>query len=95
MVESDKNEFRDVMAMVCELYSKKMSREMLQMYFGALIQFSIEDVKKGIGEHISCKKHGTFFPKPADIIRGIEGEDLLPSEEFRQYLRRSNRKVEF
>ena len=95
MVEQDKDEFREVIKVVCELYGKTVSQTMLRLYFGTLQQFTIEQVKQAIGEHISDKKGGSFFPKPADIIRKIEGEDLSPSEEFRQYLRSQGRKVEF
>lgn len=95
MIEQDKNDFRDVMSVTCELYGKSVSQTMLRLYFGTLQQFTIEQVRQAIGEHISDKKSGSFFPKPADIIRKIEGEDLSPSEEFRQYLRSQGRKVEF
>lgn len=95
MTEHDKEEFRETMKLICELYSKKISRDMLRLYFDNLSQFSIDQIKDAIGGHISNKKYGSFFPKPADIKRQIEGETLSPSEEFRQYLRSQGKEVRF
>jgi len=55
-----------------EYYDKKVSTELLKMYFSDLIEFSIEDVNAGARAHRLDPKHGTFFPKAADIIRHLQ-----------------------
>ena len=46
------------------------------MYFNILINYSIDQVKQGLSKHAIDPKHGTFFPKPADIVRNIDGESI-------------------
>lgn len=95
MDNSDKENFREIMATLCELYSRKISKTMLRMYFEALSEFTIDQVALSIGDHLKSVKHGSYFPKPADIKRGIVGDAVSPSEEFRQYLRSQGREVRF
>lgn len=95
MTDSDKENFREIMSTLCELYSKKISKTMLRMYFECLKEFTIEQVASSIMEHLNSVKHGSYFPKPSDIRRGIVGEAVSPSEEFRQYLRSQGREVRF
>jgi len=42
------------------------------MYFDDLLEFSIEEIKYGARCHRQDPNHGTFFPKPADIIRHLQ-----------------------
>lgn len=43
------------------------------MWFRALGDFTIADVRKGLHLHLRDTKHGTFLPMPADVIRQIDG----------------------
>lgn len=72
MIDQDKNEFKTQMIGLGEIYPKEITKSLLMIYFQALTEYSIEDVKIGITKHLVCQKHGGFFPKPADIIRNIE-----------------------
>lgn len=72
MINSDKRRFLEMMTGVGEMYGKKISTELLTMYFGALQKYSIDDVYNGLNLHAVDPNHGTFFPKPADIVRNIE-----------------------
>lgn len=72
MVESDKQKFRELMVGVGELYGKEVTKPLLKIYFGSLSALSLEDVESGITKHSSDTYHGSFMPKPADIIRQIE-----------------------
>jgi len=84
MIESDKIAFREMMMGVGELYSKDITKPLLQIYFGSLVNFSLEQVSNGVSKHAGDPKHGTFMPKPADIIRQIEADK--PSTESRAEL---------
>lgn len=73
MKESDFDSFGMMMTTTSELYGKKVSPQMLMMYFTALMNYAIDDVRVGLNLHIRNPDNGQFMPKPADIIRMIEG----------------------
>ena len=72
MDNSNKQEFAKVFYAMGEFYTKQVSEELLFMYFDDLLEFSIEDIKHGAKCHRQDPNHGTFFPKPADIIRHLQ-----------------------
>lgn len=80
MDNSDKQEFAKVFYAMGEFYDKSVSTELLSMYFDDLIGLSIEEVKHGAKCHRQDPKHGTFFPKPADIIRHLQTGKLSTEE---------------
>lgn len=84
MIESDKQQFRELMVGVGELYGKDITKPLLRIYFGSLAKFTIEQVEHGITQHTMDAKHGTFMPKPADIVRQLEADQ--PSTEDRAEL---------
>jgi len=73
MDSSNKKEFAQTISAVGEMYDKKISTSLMRMYFESLIDYSIDNIKKGLSNHSLDPKHGTFFPKPADIVRNIDG----------------------
>jgi hypothetical protein len=80
MDNSDKKEFATIFYAMGEFYDKKVSTELLSMYFDDLLEFNINDVRFGSKCHRQDPKHGTFFPKPADIIRHLETGKLSTEE---------------
>ncbi len=81
MQETDKNNFKELMTGIGELYSKEITKPLLRIYFTAFNQLTIEQVDQAIASHITdTSTAGTFFPKPADIIRQIKGTDKQRSE---------------
>lgn len=80
MDNSDKKEFAILFYGTGELYDKPVTKNLLQLYFDALKQFSIEQVKEGVSQHALDPKHGSFFPKPADIVRHLQTGQLSPEE---------------
>lgn len=75
MNNADRKSFMEVLISTGELYEKHISDTLLELYFNILKPYSIEAIKGGIAGHIRDKKAGQFFPKPADIIRAVEGLD--------------------
>jgi len=80
MLDSDKENFKMLMVGVGELYNKEITKPLLRIYFSALVQHSIEDVERGLSCHTMDLKHGTYFPKPADIARHVS-KDVLSTDE--------------
>ncbi|MDG1996031.1 MAG: DUF6475 domain-containing protein [Emcibacteraceae bacterium] len=80
MIDSDKRNFEMIMIGVGELYSKDITKPLLRIYFSSLKNYSLEDVERGLGEHAVDPKHGSYFPKPADIVRNLSKGDLSASD---------------
>lgn len=68
----DKYQFAEVMGAVMALYGKDSTKPLLNLYWKALINHSIEHVRAALDHWVKDPKQGTFMPKPADIIRTIE-----------------------
>ena len=76
MDDSDKKEFAILFYGTGELYDKPVTKNLLQLYFDALKGYSIDEIKGGVSKHALDPKHGTFFPKPADIVRHLQTGEI-------------------
>ena len=65
--------FSSLIAAIGELYGKAISAPLTDIYWQALKSFEWQDVNRGFQAHIHNPDVGQYFPKPADIIRFIEG----------------------
>jgi hypothetical protein len=73
MEMSDKSAFRLMLMEVGELYSKMITKSLINVYWQALKLFDWQDVKKALQAHIQNPDMGQYFPKPTDVVRFIEG----------------------
>ena len=73
MQEADKRDFADMLKAVLDLYGKEASAPVLRLWWAALEQYSSDEVRHGLTRFVRSADSGTFPPKPADIIRMIEG----------------------
>ena len=73
MIDQDKAAFRDMMMAAGEVYGREITKPLLQMYFAALTQAGIEQVKNAMMDHMKSPDSGQFFPKPADLIKQMTG----------------------
>ena len=80
MDDSDKKEFATLFYALGEDYDKTVSKELLAMLFDDLSDQTINDVKRGAKAHRLDPKHGTFFPKAADIVRHLQTGKLSTEE---------------
>lgn len=76
MLDSDKNEFKVLMVGIGELYNKEITKPLMRIYFSALTNYSLQDIENGINAHTMDSKHGSFFPKPADIVRHLQTDEM-------------------
>ena len=76
MIDSDKAEFKILMVGVGELYNKEITKPLMRIYFSSLTNYSLVDVERGISAHTMDAKHGSFFPKPADIVRHLQTGEI-------------------
>lgn len=73
MQASDIPKFTAMMAGIGELYGKTISSMLTEIYWKALQHFEMKDVQQAFEVHINNPDCGQFFPKPADVVRFIEG----------------------
>ena len=76
MNDSDKKAFAELMVGNGEMYNKQVSKSLMQIYFDTLISYSMEDLRIGFSKHSLDSKNGSFFPKPADIVRHIQVTEI-------------------
>ena len=74
MNDNDKKKFQEIMMAAGEVYSREITKPLLKIYFSALSDLSIEQVSNSFMQHIkSPDQSGSFFPKPAEIIKRATG----------------------
>ena len=73
MVESDKKQFLAVINAVMSVYSKEVSPSGFHIWWAALESYEYSDVTRAFTAYVKSADSGTFAPKPADIIRMIDG----------------------
>ncbi|EBO0868530.1 phosphohydrolase [Salmonella enterica] len=73
MNESERPKFAQSMAAIGEIYGKDISEVMIGIYWNALKPYPVEDVMRSFQGHTRDTDNGQFFPKPADLLRHIEG----------------------
>ena len=74
MQNEDKAKFLMLMTAITELHQKKLSKQLLDIYWNALKHFEFKDVQLAMNRLILDPDVGQFMPKPADIARYIDGD---------------------
>ncbi|AUR96792.1 hypothetical protein NVP1232O_58 [Vibrio phage 1.232.O._10N.261.51.E11] len=74
--EQDRKEFTVIMGTLAEIYEKTSTPAKTRIYFDALAAYTIEQVKTAVNKHVQDPKHGSFMPKPGDLVRHLTGNDL-------------------
>ncbi len=69
-----KAEFCKLLTGLAELYGKSVSSTLLEIYWRSIEKYSIQEINCAISIHISNPDVGQFMPKPADLVRWIEGK---------------------
>lgn len=73
MKNADKAAFFEMLTVLGDTYGRQLPEGVLMLYWQALQGFELRDVSEAIGAHLRNPDTGQFFPKPADIVRMIEG----------------------
>lgn len=74
MTEKDMRAFSELLIAVSDLYSKKMTTPAIKIYYESLKRYTLDDVKTALSSHVQNPDCGQFMPKPADIIRALDGD---------------------
>lgn len=73
MQTSEFKNFHDGIVGVMSFYGKDVSQFALDVWWNALRQYDLPAINEAFGKHISNPDAGQFPPKPADIIRMLQG----------------------
>lgn len=70
------DEFTQLLVAVGELYGKPVSAQVFPIWWSALEKFDFPAVRDAFSRHAVNPDNGQFMPKPADIIRMLQGTSL-------------------
>lgn len=73
MHKDDMPAFLKLMMGIGHLYDKDMDEHLIDLYWLTLRQFSFQEVKHALEAHVLNPDIGQFLPKPADIVRYLQG----------------------
>lgn len=73
MREQDREAFASLLSDAMAFYRQDMNRFALSVWWQACAGFDIEQVRKAITAHAMDPERGQFAPKPADIVRQLQG----------------------
>ena len=71
MYDKHKAEFMKELVMMAELFGKDLTESLMELYWRALSDMSLDNYKKAIS---SITQTATFFPKPVDFRDAIAGD---------------------
>jgi hypothetical protein len=73
MKPTDREKFLTVLAGVHDFYGKELSTFAGQVWLEACDGFDVEQVTKALSAHLMDAERGQWMPKPADIVRQLQG----------------------
>jgi hypothetical protein len=73
MKNNEMEAFVEILTGALEVYSQKTSKLVIDVWWRALENYDLNVVVKAFGDHIVDTDVGQFAPKPANIIRNIDG----------------------
>lgn len=73
MNQSEKAEFGKLLAGVMAFYRQDLSEFASDVWFATCSGFDMDQVRKAFTAHATDPERGQFPPKPADIVRALQG----------------------
>jgi hypothetical protein len=69
----DQAAFLALMVQLGVLYKQAMQAMLMELYWVALERFALSAVKQAVQAHVNHPDKGQYMPKPADLLRHLEG----------------------
>ncbi len=73
MHNDDKRDFLALFESLSHVYKDKLSEIKLEVYWRALKNYALVDIKRALDRHFAFPDGGQYIPKAADIIRCLSG----------------------
>jgi hypothetical protein len=80
MKARDKQAFAQTLTAIADLYGKDISDAGLGIWWSALEHYSLAQIQQALSNHARDPDRGAWMPKPADVVRQIEGGRPSPDE---------------
>lgn len=69
----DAGGFRRMLAAAYTLYGKDLTPQALDLWFESLKHYDLAAISGALSAHVRNPDNGQFLPRPADVVRNIEG----------------------
>ena len=73
MKQADFDDFNLVISAVGELYGKPVGEFAISLWWGALKDYDLKAVQEALSRHVRNPDSGQFMPKPADVVKMMQG----------------------
>lgn len=73
MIDQDKREFAQCIRATMGFYGKEVSTEAMVIWYSTLVEFDLADIRRALTMHMRNPDTGQFAPKPADVVRQLQG----------------------
>lgn len=73
MKQTDFDQFNQIISAVGELYGKPVGEFAISLWWNALSGCDLKAVKEALSRHVRNPDNGQFMPKPADVVRMMQG----------------------
>lgn len=73
MKRDDAPQFKQTIAAIYGLYGKELTSVTLTIWFEALKGYDLQAISAALSRHCVNPDNGQFLPKPADVVRLIDG----------------------
>lgn len=80
MNTNDHAEFRKLLEHVHSFYRQDLSAFGVDVWWEACRSFELADVRSALSRHTMDPEHGQYLPKPADVMRMLEGGGRGPGQ---------------
>lgn len=76
MKNGDRKQFVSYLVACAEVYGREVGDGAIGIWWDALRGYSIEEIEEAFGRHLRSPDVGQFMPKPADVLRMLEGTSV-------------------
>ncbi|WP_205954375.1 DUF6475 domain-containing protein [Pseudoxanthomonas winnipegensis] len=73
MKVADRPQFAELITQVLSFYDKPVTTFGLAVWWEACKPFSLQEVQRALSRHATNPERGQFAPKPADLVRELQG----------------------
>jgi len=84
MQKQEKAEFSKSILATAEIYKENPSKGVIDLYFAALKDLTLDQIAEGIARHVNDPDRGRFMPKPADIRAALVPAKVDPLIAWRE-----------
>jgi len=73
MTSQDQNKFKELITVMSETFGEEFTPAKLKLWWNLFKPYSIETFERALYAHIACPDAGMFSPKPANLMKFING----------------------